>query len=370
MVVCEPWRDEYIIRLMSNLRETSFRTVEWSDAGVVMLDQRRLPAEEIYLTLKTHGEVAAAIRDMVIRGAPAIGVAAAMGVAIGAVEAKGLPSGEFHARLGEVCDTLAATRPTAVNLFWAIERMRGIARAMEGDTGEAIARRLVDEAIAMRREDEAANRRMGAFGADLLPDSGRVLTHCNAGALATAGYGTALGVIRAAVARGKRIEVLADETRPFLQGARLTAWELAKDGIPVTVITDSMAGHFMSRGEVGAVIVGADRIAANGDTANKIGTYSVAVLAKENNVPFFVAAPLSTVDFSTASGDAIPIEQRGAGEVTRIGDRSIAPEGVPAEHPAFDVTPHRYIAAIITDAGVARAPFLETLASLRGPAGA
>ncbi len=330
-----------------------------------MLDQRLLPGQERYLTLASAEEVADAIRDMVIRGAPAIGVAAAMGVALGAVRAQGAAPAEFRARLAQVCDLIAATRPTAVNLFWAIDRMKRCAASMEGAPNEAVAARLVEEARAMRREDEEANRRMGRFGADLLPDHGRVLTHCNAGALATAGYGTALGVIRAAVEQGKRIEVLADETRPFLQGARLTAWELARDGIPVTVITDSMAGHFLRRGDVGAVIVGADRIAANGDTANKIGTYSVAVLARENDVPFFVAAPLSTVDFACPSGDRIPIEERGAAEVTHIAGHAVTPEGVGVAHPAFDVTPHRYIAAIITDAGVARAPFTESLARLR-----
>jgi len=348
---------------MSHLR--AFSTVEWSDEGVVMLDQRLLPAAEVYLTLKTPEEVAAAIKDMVVRGAPAIGVSAAMGVALGAMQAKHLAPDAFRTRMEEVCRLLAATRPTAVNLFWAIERMKGLLASFAKRPVDEAASRLVAEAIAMRREDEEANRRMGRHGAGLLPQRGKVLTHCNAGALATAGYGTALGVIRAAVEQGKSIEVLADETRPFLQGARLTAWELAKDGIPVTVITDSMAGHFLKSGDVGAVIVGADRIASNGDTANKIGTYSVAVLARENDVPFYVAAPLSTVDFSLTTGDRIPIEERSAKEVTHLGERAIAPEGVPAAHPAFDVTPHRYIAAIITEAGVARPPFTESLARLR-----
>ncbi len=343
---------------------SSFFTVELTDDGVVMLDQRLLPTQEIYLTLKTPEEVAAAIRDMVIRGAPAIGVAAAMGVAQGARLAAGLPHDRFVARLEEVSNLIGSTRPTAVNLFWAIERMRGVWRGAGSQAPAAIAARLVEEARAMRREDEGACRAMGRHGAALMPDTGNVLTHCNAGALATAGYGTALGVIRAAVESGKKIAVLADETRPFLQGARLTAWELARDGIPVTVITDSMAGHFMSRGEVRAVVVGADRIAANGDTANKIGTYSVAVLAREHGIPFYVAAPLSTIDLKLPGGDRIPIEQRSPREVTHLRDAQLAPDGVPAEHPAFDVTPHRYITAIITEKGVARAPYTETLSGL------
>jgi len=351
---------------MSDLGETGFRTVEWTEGGVLMLDQRVLPEEENYLTLKTPEEVAEAIRSMVIRGAPAIGVAAAMGVALGAVQARELPSRRFVQRLDEVCDLLAATRPTAVNLFWAIERMQGLYRSERDQSPEKLAARLVEEALRVRREDEEANRRMGGFGADLMPQQGTVLTHCNAGALATAGYGTALGVIRAAVEAGKKITVLADETRPFLQGARLTAWELAKDNIPVKVITDNMAGHFMKKGDVGVVIVGADRIAANGDTANKIGTYSVAVLARENEIPFYVAAPLSTVDFSLQTGDEIPIEEREGREVSHIRNQPISPEGVPVANPAFDVTPHRYITAIVTDAGVAKPPFLESLARLKG----
>ncbi|HET6372342.1 MAG TPA: S-methyl-5-thioribose-1-phosphate isomerase [Candidatus Polarisedimenticolia bacterium] len=350
---------------MSDLRETSFQTVEWRDGAVVMLDQRVLPDREVYLTLVSPEQVADAIKTMVIRGAPAIGVAAAMGVALAATQARELPPDQFKARLAGACDLLASTRPTAVNLFWAIDRMKKLARSQSDQPPSVIASRLVDEAIRMRREDEEANRRMGRFGAPLMPDSGRVLTHCNAGALATAGYGTALGVIRAAVAAGKKITVLADETRPFLQGARLTAWELHKDGIPVTVITDGMAGHFMKKGDVGAVIVGADRIAANGDTANKIGTCSVAVLARENDVPFYVAAPLSTVDFSLATGDMIPIEERNGREVSHFRDLPVSPEGVSVANPAFDVTPHRYITSIVTDAGVARPPYLDSLAALR-----
>ncbi|HKY31616.1 MAG TPA: S-methyl-5-thioribose-1-phosphate isomerase [Candidatus Polarisedimenticolia bacterium] len=353
---------------MNDLRGRGFRTVEWSDEGVVMLDQRLLPGREVYLTLRTPEEVASAIKDMVIRGAPAIGVAAAMGVALAAVRARALAPEAFRARLEEACGLLGSTRPTAVNLFWAIEKMRAVAASLQNRTPPDIAASLVHEALVLRKEDEEACRRMGRLGAELLPASGTVLTHCNAGALATAGYGTALGVIRAAVEAGKSITVLADETRPFLQGARLTAWELAKDGIPVRVITDNMAGHFLSRGEVAAVVVGADRIAGNGDTANKIGTYSVAVLARENNVPFYVAAPLSTIDLSLPSGDRIPIEQRSEKEVTHIGDHAIAPQGVPAAHPAFDVTPHRYIAAIVTEAGVARPPYGESLKGLFGRA--
>lgn len=350
---------------MSDLHESTFITVEWTDGGVRMLDQRVLPDREVYLTLRTPEEVAEAIRNMVVRGAPAIGVSAAMGIALAADQAKSLGPREFGARMDEVSTLLGATRPTAVNLFWAIERMRHLRHELGNRPPAEIAGRLVEEAVRMRGEDEEACRRLGRHGAPLLPDTGKVLTHCNAGALATAGYGTALGVIRAAVEAGKTITVLADETRPFLQGARLTAWELNKDGIPVTVITDNMAGHFLKKGEVGAVVVGADRIAANGDTANKIGTYSVAVLAKENDVPFYVAAPLSTVDFDIESGDRIPIEERDGTEVSHLRDRRISPEGVPVANPAFDVTPNRYVTAIITDAGVARPPYTESLARLR-----
>jgi methylthioribose-1-phosphate isomerase len=325
-------------------------TIQWTEAGVVMIDQRRLPREQVFVTCRTYREVAEAIRSMVIRGAPAIGVAAAMGVALGARE-----GADFE----EVCATLAATRPTAVNLFWAIERMR---RARAESNGEA--RALIEEAQRIRREDIAICQAIGRNGAALVPDGKTVLTHCNAGALATAGYGTALGVIRAAVAAGKKIEVLADETRPFLQGARLTAWELQHDGIPVKLITDNMAGYFLHSGRVGCVVVGADRIAANGDVANKIGTYSLAVLAKENGVDFYVAAPLSTLDLRTASGAEIPIEQRAASEVTHVFGVPVAPENVGAENPAFDVTPARYISAIITERGIARAPYESSLREL------
>jgi methylthioribose-1-phosphate isomerase len=292
---------------------------------------------------------------MVIRGAPAIGVAAAMGVALGV-----LHGAEFET----VCDTLAATRPTAVNLFWALQRMKRLYASLRGRSISEIRERLVAEALAMRLEDIAINQAMGRQGAALIPDGKTVLTHCNAGALATAGYGTALGVIRAAIAAGKKIDVFADETRPFLQGARLTVWELQHDGIPTTLITDNMAGYFLKSGRIGCVLVGADRIAANGDVANKIGTYSVAVLAKENSVPFYVAAPVSTLDLTLASGDDIPIEQRSPAEVTHLFGVPVAPEGVAVENPAFDVTPHRYVSAIITERGVARPPYTESLRRL------
>jgi methylthioribose-1-phosphate isomerase len=323
-------------------------TIEWTDAGVVMIDQTKLPREQVFVTCTSYTEVAEAIKKMVIRGAPAIGVAAAMGVALGVQE-----GADFET----VCRTLAATRPTAVNLFWAIERMRRVYASGNSDRTA----RVVAEARSIREEDIAICRAMGRHGAALVPDHKTVLTHCNAGALATAGYGTALGVIRAAWEAGKKIDVFADETRPFLQGSRLTAWELQQDGIPTSVITDNMAGHFLRSGRIGCVVVGADRIAANGDVANKIGTYSLAVLAKENGVPFYVAAPVSTFDLTLASGEEIPIEQRAASEVTHIFGMAIAPENIGVENPAFDVTPARYITAIITERGVARPPFEESL---------
>jgi methylthioribose-1-phosphate isomerase len=339
------------------------RTIEWNGDAVVMLDQRRLPAEEVYVACRDYREVAEAIRTMVIRGAPAIGVAAAMGVALGVRQAD--PS-RLDEEFEEICRTLAATRPTAVNLFWAIERMRRVYQGARGGTFGAIQATLLETALRMRQEDIQVNQLIGWNGAELLASGMTVLTHCNAGALATAGYGTALGVIRAAVAAGKKIEVFADETRPFLQGARLTAWELMKDGIPVTIITDNMAGHFLKSGRIGCVIVGADRIAANGDVANKIGTYSLAVLARENQVPFYVAAPISTIDLSLASGDEIPIEERPAEEVTHVFGVRVAPEGAAVRNPAFDVTPHRYVTAIITQRGVARPPYAESLARIAG----
>lgn len=333
-------------------------TIQWTDSGVVMIDQRRLPREEVYVTCTNHIEVAEAIRSMVIRGAPAIGVAAAMGIALGMRQAKS--AAEFD----DICETIRATRPTAVNLFWAIERMRRVFGELAGRDLAEIRERLVAEAVQIRLEDIAINECIGRNGAPLIPDGKTVLTHCNAGALATAGYGTALGVIRAAIASGKKIDVFADETRPFLQGARLTVWELQHDGIPATLITDNMAGHFLHSGRIGCVVVGADRIAANGDVANKIGTYSVAVLAKENNVPFYVAAPISTLDLTLASGAEIPIEQRAAKEVTHVHGVRVAPEGTVVANPAFDVTPNCYVSAIITERGVARPPYTESLRKL------
>jgi methylthioribose-1-phosphate isomerase len=330
-------------------------TIEWTDAGVVMIDQTRLPREQVFVTCKSYVEVAVAIRSMVIRGAPAIGVAAAMGVALGVQE---------DADFDRVCETLASTRPTAVNLFWAIERMRALRASLNGMPREKLVARMIEEAKNIRLDDIAICRAMGKHGAALVPDGKTVLTHCNAGALATAGYGTALGVIRAAAEAGKKIDVFADETRPFLQGARLTAWELQQDGIATTLITDNMAGHFLHSGRIGCVVVGADRIAANGDVANKIGTYSLAVLAKENNVPFYVAAPVSTFDLTLRSGDSIPIEQRSAEEVTHVFGVPVAPENIAVENPAFDVTPARYVTAIISERGVARAPYLESLRRL------
>src|ERR1035438_4935163 len=336
-------------------------TIQWTDGGVVMIDQTRLPLEEVYVTCRTYQDVAAAIRNMTIRGAPAIGVAAAMGVALGALHPG---EAELDRHMETVCETLAKTRPTAVNLFWAIERMKRLYASLRGRPAAEIQRALVEEAVRVREEDIAICRAIGRNGAPLVPDHKTVLTHCNAGALATAGYGTALGVIRAAIESGKTIDVFSDETRPLLQGSRLTAWELQQDGIPCTQITDNMAGHFLKSGRIGCVVVGADRIAANGDVANKIGTYSVAVLAKENGVPFFVAAPISTLDLTLASGDLIPIERRPDAEVTHEFGNAIAPEGTPVENPAFDVTPNRYVTAIITERGVARAPYVESLRML------
>src|SRR5437879_3353358 len=306
------------------------KTIEWTDQGVRMIDQRKLPAVEAYPLFTTYAEVAEAIRSMVIRGAPAIGVAAAMGVALGLRDSKAKNVEELRNDFEQITSTLASTRPTAINLFWAIERMKRLFDELvrDGADRRSIAGRLIEEALTIQAEDIENNKQMGRFGQALLPDSGTILTHCNAGALATAGYGTALGVIRAAVESGKRVAVFADETRPYLQGARLTAWELQQDGIDVTLITDNMAGHFFQQGRFDAVIVGADRIAANGDAANKIGTYTVAVLAKAHDVPFYIAAPISTVDIATADGTAIPIEERSAAEVTSIGGVAIAPDGI------------------------------------------
>jgi methylthioribose-1-phosphate isomerase len=338
-------------------------TIEWKDGAVVMIDQTRLPLEEIFVHCRTYQEVATAIRDMIIRGAPAIGVAAAMGVALGMQTAD---ERDFDGAMRAMCGALADTRPTAVNLFWAIDRMQRVYEALRGKPAAEIRRCLLEEALRVREEDIAICRAIGRNGAALVPDRRTVLTHCNAGALATAGYGTALGVIRAAIESGKQIDVFADETRPFLQGARLTVWELQQDGIATTLITDNMAGHFLKSGRIGCVVVGADRIAANGDVANKVGTYPLAVLAKENGVPFFVAAPISTLDLTLESGDGIPIEQRPAAEVTHVFGNLVAPLGTMVQNPAFDVTPARYVSAIITEKGVARAPYKPSLRNLTG----
>jgi len=334
---------------------------------VSLIDQRKLPQREEYRLCRTYQEVADAIRTMVVRGAPAIGVAAAMGIALGVRQSHAASVTDLREEVRRMCEILGATRPTAVNLFWAIERMRALFETLAGEGADlpAIRARLEQEARNMLEEDIAANRALGDFGAAFVPSGRTVMTVCNAGALATAGYGTALGVIRSAIRAGKDVDVLALETRPFLQGARLTAWELQKDNIPTTLITDNMAGHFLHSGRVGCVVVGADRIAANGDVANKIGTYTVAVLAKENGVPFYVAAPFSTVDLAAPSGAAIPIEQRPAEEVTAIQGVRIAPEGIAVQNPAFDVTPHAYVTAIITERGVAEPPFSQSLRRLQ-----
>ena len=341
-------------------------TIEWKDDAVVMIDQRKLPTAEIYVTCKTAKDVAKAIKTMVIRGAPAIGVAAAMGIALGMRRSTATGTKQFVTEFQRICDLMADTRPTAVNLFWAIDRMKKTFAdsAQRGLSVAELKVRLEDEARAIHDEDVQSCRTMGAHGASLVPESARILTHCNAGALATAGYGTALGVIRAAAEQGKRVAVLADETRPFLQGARLTAWELVKDGIDTTVITDNMAASMMRLQQVDLVVVGADRIAANGDVANKIGTYGVAVLAKEHGIPFYVAAPISTVDLGTPDGSRIPIEERNEREVTHVGATRVTPESARIRNPAFDVTPSRYVTAIITERGIARAPYEESLSHL------
>jgi methylthioribose-1-phosphate isomerase len=343
-------------------------TIEWKGDAVVMIDQRKLPAAEIYVTCSTAAQVAKAIKTMVIRGAPAIGVAAAMGIALGLRKSHATGTKQLAVDFQKTCDMMAATRPTAVNLFWAIDRMKRTfaETAQAGGSVTDITSRLEAEAVSIHDEDVASCRSMGAYGATLVPDAATILTHCNAGALATAGYGTALGVIRSAVEQGKKIAVLADETRPFLQGARLTAWELVKEGIDTTVITDNMAGAVMRQGDIDLVVVGADRIAANGDVANKVGTYSVAVLAKEHGIPFYVAAPMSTVDLNTPDGSQIPIEQRNVREVTHVGSSQLTPGGARIRNPAFDVTPAKYVTAIITERGIARAPYSESLAQLVG----
>jgi len=343
--------------------------IEWTAAGVVMLDQRKLPTEVIRYTYKDYREVARAIQDMVIRGAPAIGVAAAMGVALGVQHSPARTLDQLRNEFPIICDALARTRPTAVDLFWAIDRMkRRFTEISAKGTLEDVRAAVVAEALQIHVEKFASDEALGKFGAALMPAEGKVMTQCNAGALATAGIGTALGVIRVAIEQGHKLHVLVPETRPYLQGARLTAWELHEAGIPLTLITDNMVGHFMKQGGIGAVVVGADRIAANGDTANKIGTYQIAVLAREHGVPFYVAAPVSTFDLKIASGEQIPIEERSSDEVTQIANKRIAPP-VHAAHPAFDVTPARLIAAIITERGVARPPYTDSLAKLAASSG-
>jgi len=344
---------------------SSFKTIEWKEDRVLMIDQRKLPVEEVYVECLTFEDVAQAIKNMVIRGAPAIGVAAAMGVALGAIKNKRKDKTEFLADLKEISSVLSNTRPTAVNLFWAVKRMMDLVEENKGKDIDWIKGRLVEEAKDVCKEDIEICRRIGRVGAELIKDGTTILTHCNAGSLATAGYGTALGVIRAAFEDGKKIKVIASETRPFLQGARLTAWELSKDGIPVTLITDNMAGHVMRKGMVDAIVVGADRIALNGDVANKIGTYSLSVLAKFHNIPFYVAAPVSTIDFECSSGGLIPIENRDVKEVTHIFGNRIAPD-VEVLNPAFDVTPNDNVSCIITEKGIAEAPFSESLRAFLG----
>ena len=336
------------------------------DGAVVLLDQRKLPAQEIYVRCTTAAEVARAIRALVVRGAPAIGVAAAMGLALGMQRSTATGSHKYAAEFYRLCDVMAATRPTAVNLFWAIARMKAVlAQAVtSGAAVDEITQRLTQEAHALHADDVARCRAIGASGASLVPDGARILTHCNAGALATAGYGTALGVVRAAVEAGRRVHVFAGETRPVLQGARLTAWELVRDGIETTVITDGMAASLMAQRRVDLVIVGADRIAANGDVANKIGTYGLAVLAQAHGVPFYVAAPVTTVDLATPTGAQIPIEERDPREVTHVGSARVVTEGAAVWNPAFDVTPHALVTAIVTDRGVVRAPYAASLAEV------
>jgi methylthioribose-1-phosphate isomerase len=338
-------------------------TLTWTTEGVRFIDQRKLPLEESFVLATTYEDVADVIVTMVVRGAPAIGVSAAYGIALGALKTSATTAAGFAPEFDTICQRLASTRPTAVNLFWAIDRLRRLFASLLASHASIseVREKILAEAHAMYDEDIAACKVMGAFGGDLLPQEGGVLTHCNAGALATCGYGTALGVIRSAVEHGKRIHVYADETRPFLQGARLTAWELMADAIPTTVICDNMAASLMRAGKIQAVVVGADRIAGNGDFANKIGTYNVAILAKEHGIPFYVAAPWSTIDTATPSGDAIPIEERSPKEVTHHGGKQLTPHGVGICNPAFDVTPARYVTAIITERGVLRAPYTDSL---------
>lgn len=355
------WREIFLLNSSLGQEGEEMRTIVWDDGVVKMIDQRKLPGQYIVVEFTDYREVAWAIKEMYIRGAPAIGAAAAFGLALGARESRAKTRAELLSELDEIADVLRATRPTAVNLFWALERMLRKARQVESAEVADIVEALVAEAQALADEDVEINRRMGAHGAELIEDGDTILTHCNAGALATVDYGTALGVVRAAHAQGKRIHVFVDETRPRLQGARLTAWELMQEGIPMTLIADNAAGHFMRLGQVNIVLFGADRIAANGDVANKIGSYKLAVLAKENDIPCYSVAPTSTVDLSIPSGDEIPIEEREPREVTHISDVAIAPEGVHVANPAFDVTPHRYITGIITENGVVYPPFERNL---------
>jgi methylthioribose-1-phosphate isomerase len=346
-----------------------FVTIDWTQDGAIrLIDQTRLPLEEVYVECRSVDEVARAIRSMQVRGAPAIGIAAAMGLALGARSIQASTFASFYTALEDMGTRLMRTRPTAVNLAWAVRRILQRAQTVRDKPLRDIPAHLVAEATAMREGDIRTNRSIGKYGQELVPNPARILTHCNAGGLATAGYGTAVGVIRAAAEAGKRIKVWVDETRPLLQGARLTAWELSRAGIPATLITDNMAGHFMQRGEVDFVVVGADRIARNGDTANKIGTYGVAVLARAHGIPFYVAAPISTLDLSLNSGSEIPIEERAPEEVTEMGGRRLAPSGIRVANPAFDVTPASYIDGIITERGVARAPYEESLPRLAGDA--
>jgi methylthioribose-1-phosphate isomerase len=343
-------------------------TLEWLPEGVNFLDQTKLPFEETYVLATDYKQVARVIKDMIVRGAMAIGVSAAMGVALGIDRSNATTLPALTAEVDVICRTLAETRPTAVNLFWGIAQVRDLYNqlAARNTPSPEIKQAVVTLARRLYDEDIANLRKLGAFGAALLPQQGTVLTHCNAGALAACGYGSALGVIRAAIEQGKQIDVFADETRPFNQGTRLTAWELVKDNIPTTLICDNMAGYFMSKGRISAVIVGADRIAANGDAANKIGTYSLSILAKEHGIPFYVAAPFNTIDLATASGDLIPIEQRSAREVTHVGGVQVTPNGVAIQNPAFDVTPARYITAIVTERGILRSPYPESIRAMAG----
>jgi methylthioribose-1-phosphate isomerase len=348
--------------MYSDEKECMVKTIEWKNNQVVMIDQRKLPQQETYVICSDYRQVIQAIKVMVIRGAPAIGIAAAMGLALGAQEIKTTNLDEFKTRFHTICQDMAQARPTAVNLFWAIQRMEEMVEKSALQKVSALKKTLVREARQILSEDIEINKRLGFLGQKVIKNKATVLTHCNAGALATGGYGTALGVIRAAREAGKAVQVIADETRPFLQGARLTAWELAKDHIPVTLITDNMAGYLMRKGLIDAVIVGADRIAANGDTANKIGTYSVAILAKEHGIPFYVAAPCSTIDGRIESGEDIPIEERNEREVTHMGGKRVAASGISVLNPAFDVTPHAYIAGILTEKGILKAPYRRSIA--------